>query len=160
MGGENRGKQFENAVRKAFEKWENVSIDRLYDQTTGYKGSCNICDFIVYYNPMQIYIECKSVHGNTLNFNNISDNQWNGLLKKSHIPGVEAGVMVWFIDMDITVYVPIQELKLHRAKGVKSLNIKDLKNYNYIVIPGVKKRIFFDYDMDIFLWKLKYKDWD
>lgn len=40
----NRGKDFENVVRTAFEKVPNVSIDRLHDQTTGWKGSTNICD--------------------------------------------------------------------------------------------------------------------
>ena len=45
---ENRGKKFEDVVRQAFEKVPNVSIDRLHDQTTGFKGSQNICDLIVY----------------------------------------------------------------------------------------------------------------
>ena len=59
----NRGKQFEDVVREAFEKVEGVSIDRLHDQTNGFRGSQNICDFIVYKYPHQYYIECKSVHG-------------------------------------------------------------------------------------------------
>lgn len=41
---ENRGKQFENVIREAFEKVPGVSIDRLHDQTNGFKGSQNICD--------------------------------------------------------------------------------------------------------------------
>lgn len=40
----NYGKEFEGVVRKAFEQVPNVSIDRLHDQTTGFKGSSNICD--------------------------------------------------------------------------------------------------------------------
>ena len=63
---ENRGKQFENVIKTAFEKVDGVSIDRLHDQTTGFKGSSNICDFIVYKEPYEYYIECKSVHGNLL----------------------------------------------------------------------------------------------
>lgn len=42
--GQNRGKQFEQVVREAFEKVPNVSIDRLHDQTNGFLGSQNICD--------------------------------------------------------------------------------------------------------------------
>lgn len=38
------GKRFEDVVREAFEKVPGVSIDRLHDQTTGFKGSSNICD--------------------------------------------------------------------------------------------------------------------
>jgi len=40
----NRGKDFENVIREVFEKVPGVSIDRLHDQTTGFKGSQNICD--------------------------------------------------------------------------------------------------------------------
>lgn len=40
----NRGKKFEDVIRVAFERVSNVSIDRLHDQTTHYKGSQNICD--------------------------------------------------------------------------------------------------------------------
>lgn len=40
----NRGKKFENVIREAFEKVPNVSVDRLHDQTNGFKGSQNICD--------------------------------------------------------------------------------------------------------------------
>ena len=43
MGG-NRGKKFEEVIRESFEKVPNVSIDRLHDQTNGFKGSQNICD--------------------------------------------------------------------------------------------------------------------
>ena len=87
----NRGKKFEEVVRKAFEKVPNVSIDRLHDQTTGFVGSQNICDFIVYKEPYEYYIECKSVHGNTLPFSNITETQWNGLINKATIEGVFVG---------------------------------------------------------------------
>ena len=40
----NRGKQFEDVIRQAFEKVPDVSIDRLHDQTNGFRGSQNICD--------------------------------------------------------------------------------------------------------------------
>ena len=62
----NRGKQFEDVIKQAFLKISDVSIDRLHDQTNGYLGSSNICDFIVYKKPYEYYIGYKSVHGNTL----------------------------------------------------------------------------------------------
>ena len=108
---ENRGKQFERVIREAFEKVPGVSIDRLHDQTNGFKGSQNICDFIVYKEPYEYYFECKSVHGRTLSihsiphtgkdgkvcgfYGNITDKQWGGLLEKSKIPGVFAGIICW-----------------------------------------------------------------
>lgn len=145
--GQNRGKQFETVFKKSCEKCPGVSIDRFPDPSAGYAGIRNVCDFVVYCYPYQFYFELKSFYGNTLNFSNITDNQWTGLLEKSKIPGVTAGIIAWFIDHDITVFVPIDELQMLNDKGRKSLNIKDIKEceVNYIEIPGKKRRVLFDY---------------
>ena len=90
----NRGKQFEQQVKKALEKLPDTSVDRLIDPTAGFAGVGNISDFIVYNEPAQIYVECKAYHGNTLNFKAIRPNQWKGLQEKSDIKGVHAGVLV------------------------------------------------------------------
>ena len=150
----NRGKQFESVIRKAFEKVSGVSIDRLHDQTTGFKGSQNICDFIVYKEPYEYYIECKSVHGNTLPFSNITDTQWNGLLEKSKIEGVFAGVICWWVDKDKTMFLPIQILEGLKRTGEYKSYRSDWFHWNglqkTIEIKGKKKRVFFDYDMTEF----------
>ena len=146
----NYGKEFEGVVRKAFEKVPNVSIDRLHDQTTGFKGSSNICDFIVYREPYEYYFECKSVHGNTLPFRNISATQWNGLLAKSFIEGVYAGVICWWIDKDRTLFIPIQTLQKLLNSGNVSYRY-DWDSYDVVEIKGKKKRVFFNYDMEEFL---------
>lgn len=158
----NRGKQFEDVVRKAFEKVPNVSIDRLHDQTNGFKGSQNICDFIVYKEPYEYYFECKSVHGNTLPFRNITDTQWDGLLEKSKIEGVTAGIICWWIDKDVTRFIPIEVLQKMREDGKKSIHYSWDHYFwgdytvNYVMYPlkGKKKRVFFDYDMEDFLNEL------
>ena len=153
----NRGKDFENVVREAFEKVPNVSIDRLHDQTTGWKGSTNICDFIVYREPYEYYFECKSVHGNTLPFSNITDRQWQGMLEKSQIEGVFAGVIVWYIDKDATFFIPIHILNQDKSIGHKSMSCKSCYEYPSIVeITGKKKRIFYEYDMEKFLNEIQY----
>ena len=149
----NRGKQFEDVIKQAFLKIPGVSIDRLHDQMTGYKvTSANICDFIVYKKPYEYYIECKSVHGNTLPFSNITDNQWRGLLEKSKIEGVKAGIICWWIKFDTTLFLPIQTLDIWRNQvGLKSIKY-DIweKDFDVIKICGKKKRVFFDYDMTTF----------
>lgn len=145
-----RGKQFETVIREAFEKVPDVSIDRLHDQTTGFKGSQNICDFIVYKEPYEYYFECKSVHGNTLSFSNITETQWNGLLEKSKIEGVFAGVICWWIDKDLTKFISIREFDRLRMAGFKSVRF-DYDNYYVAEIKGKKKRVFFEYDMEAFL---------
>ena len=121
---QNRGKQFENVIRKSFERVEGVSIDRLNDNTAGFKGVAGICDFIVYKEPYEYYIECKSVHGASLPFRNITDTQWDGLLEKSKIEGVYAGIICWFIDKDVTKFIPIQLLDYMRK-------FEDVKSYSY-----------------------------
>lgn len=149
----NRGKQFELVVRRAFEELPDVSIDRLHDQTTGFIGSSNICDFIVYRKPYEFYFECKSVHGNILPFQNITETQWNGLLEKSKIKGVFAGVICWWVDRDVTMFMPINALQAEKEAGKKSIRWDcglntDIECY---VVNGKKKRVFFEYFMQDFL---------
>ena len=134
-------------------------MDRIYDVTTGYKNQNNICDFIVYRNGNLNYFECKSVHGNTLNFkSDIRANQWQGLLKKSCISGVNAGIICWFIDHDITIYLPIEDLQYLLQEGNKSFNIlKDKEKILGVEIIGTKRKIFFDYDLDHFLKEIEYE---
>lgn len=155
---ENRGKKFENVIRKSFECVEGVSIDRLNDNTAGFKGVAGICDFIVYREPYEYYFECKSVHGASLPFSNITETQWQGMLEKSKIEGVFAGVICWWVDKDITRFIPIQILQMLKEEGKKSLNCYwdscvDVYNTRYYIpeIKGKKKRVFFDYDMKEFL---------
>lgn len=157
-----RGKQFEDVIRKAFEKVPNVSIDRLHDQTTHWKGSsANICDFIVYKEPYEYYIECKSVHGNTLPFSNITDTQWNGLLEKSKIEGVFAGVICWWVDKDVTKFIPIRLLQHMKLLDWKSIKFNDTRigtlahPQQPIEIKGKKKRVFFDYSMEEFFKEIE-----
>jgi recombination protein U len=158
----NRGKQFENVIKEGFLKLPDVSIDRLRDPVGGQLGIRNICDFIVYQYPNQFYFECKAVHGNTLNFkSHISDFQWHGLSEKAKIPGVIAGVLVWFIDHNCTFFVSINELNKSLSAGNKSLNINnifsepDMSKSQLILIVGKKKRLFFDYNLQGFLLGLK-----
>ena len=150
---ENRGKKFEQVIRQAFEKVPNVSIDRLPDQTNGFKGSQNICDFIVYREPYEYYFECKSVHGASLPFSNITDTQWNGLLQKSQIEGVTAGIICWWVDKDITRFIPINTLVVMKEHDYKSykFDVDVYQGESSYIIKGKKKRVFFDYDMGGFL---------
>lgn len=154
----NRGKQFEDVIREAFEKLPDVSIDRLHDQTNGYRGSQNICDFIVYREPTEYYIECKTTHGNTLPFKNITDTQWNGLLEKSKIKGVVAGIICWWVKKDVTFFLPIECLQILKEQyGEKSICYKDcLEDDAFVEIKGKKKRVFFDYQMREFLDEIQY----
>lgn len=142
----NRGKNFEKVVKESFLKIPDVFIYRLTDQQSRYKGSSNPCDFIVYKkdNPL-ILLECKSCHKKSFPFNNISDFQYSELLKYSDIPGLLCGFLIWFIDLDITIFIDVKQVRDLKEKGLKSLN--PTKVNSYILVPGRKKRVFFEYDM-------------
>lgn len=149
-----RGKQFEKEIRSAFEMVNGVSIDRFADPMGGYAGHQNFCDLLVYQLPYLYYFECKERKGNTLNFkNDITENQWKGLLAKSPIHGVVTGFLVWFIEHDINIFVPTNEMDRLRQEGFKSLNVKDIieKRVSYLPIPATKKRVMFTYDGKTFL---------
>lgn len=155
----NRGKQFEDQVRIGFERVPETSVLRLFDPQGGQVGVSNICDFVVYHYPHQFLIECKSCHGNTLSIhtNNpkkkygaISNTQWEGLLNASYITGIIAGVVVWFIDHDETLFLPIQVLQSMRDDGQKSVNIRTVDRTKCYMIPGEKRRVLFDYDFTDF----------
>ena len=160
--GVNRGKMFEDDIREALLRVPDMSVDRMYDQMSGFKGSCNICDFIAYHCPNMYYFECKSCYGNTLSINSpdpkrkygdISNAQWEGLLKKSEIPGVTAGYFIWFIDHDITLFVSAKTMNNLKEAGNKSFNIEHLPEYNgeFYILPSEKKRVRFDYDLTDFI---------
>lgn len=158
MNKQNRGKDFESEIRKCLENLPNVSFDRLPDPMAGYSGIRNICDFSMYNYPYMFFLECKSLYGNTLNYaSSITQNQWEGLFEKSKIYGCIAGICVWYIDYDLTVFVKIQDLWEHRKAGNKSLNISDItaeNSVNHFIIDGVKKRVRFNYFGESFLKKL------
>ena len=152
--GINRGKQFEEQIRNALKVVPQTLVVRMYDQMSGFKGSTNICDFVAYHYPHIYLFECKSCYGNTLNFNNITENQWKGLLEVSSYAGVVAGYFIWFIDHDITIFVSADSMQYLKQHGDKSFHVtKSLEKLEgtYYIVPGTKKRILFDYDLREFI---------
>ena len=155
--GINRGKDFEAIVKESIERVGGAYILRLYDPQGGYVSVANPCDFVAYKRPQMFMIECKSVHGNTLpifsndpkkKYGNISNTQWEGMLAATEF-GVVAGVLVWWIDRDVTRFIPVQQLHSIRETGAKSIRY-DLDIPDSILISGTKKRIYFDYDFSSF----------
>lgn len=146
----NYGKEFEQKFKEDFLKLENSTIDRLYDVTTGYKSIKQVADFIGYVYPSIFYIECKSHRGASIPMANIT--QYDKLKEKIGIPGVRVGVVLWLIDKDIVMYVPMSTVKqLKEEDGEKSIGIRHLKDYNIYEIPSTKKRVFMDSDYSLLL---------
>lgn len=147
------GKKFEALIASQFDDC-GVCFDRFKDDTAGYKGIRNICDFVVFFNGYLIYIECKTIHGKSFNFKNLTDNQYNGLQNKSSYNSVIAGILLWFVDEDLTIFVPARVLyMLKEVDEQKSIKINDLPG-GCIVFKGKKKRTFFEYDIKHNLQKI------
>ena len=177
--GVNRGKDFESHIQESWQQCPRTLVKRVHDQTTGYLGSSNECDFLIFHSPYLYAIECKSVHGNTLSihsnpkkdkngrlhgfYGNITDTQWTGLLEMSQIRNVFAGIIVWFIDHDETLFLDINLLKRWRDAGHKSIHCyPEWIDYvqspsDWSSIKGHKKRIYFDYDMQAFMKEMEYE---
>lgn len=168
--GVNRGKKFEGIIQEAFEKVPNVSVTRLHDQTNGYLGSKNPCDFLIYHKPYLYAVECKSVHGNTFpiysrdvkkKYGNVTNFQWETLLEMSTVKGVRAGLLIWFIDHDETVWLDINLLDRWRKAGNKSIHsypewIEYVETpHDWTYITGKKKRVFFEYNIPQFLKEME-----
>lgn len=145
----NYGKAFEAKLKEDFLKVEGSTIDRLYDSVSGFHGIKNISDFVGYLYPNIYYLECKSHNGNTFPLANLT--QFDKLKEKIGIPGVRAGVVLWFIDHKKVIYIPISTFIKLKEDEKKSFNIKMLGNEDYfsLEIPGKVKRLFIDSDYSV-----------
>ena len=147
---QNRGKKFEETIRKSVQNVGGTSIIRLPDPVQGYLGYRNICDFIVYHYPHQYFLECKSIHGNTFPYSNITRNQLDGMYQMARYQGVVAGLLVWWIDHDVTKFVPIDfiqyDMHTHKSLRFDFENEKASGLQHIITLHGKKKRVFFEYD--------------
>lgn len=145
----NRGKDFERVVRESFEKVPDTTVYRLPDQQSYKVGSKNPCDFMIYHKPILVALECKATNKPSLPFANISEYQWEQLLKMSDVSGVVAGIMCWFVNYDKTLFIPIRFLEILKQNGAKSIRY-DADDMSIIEIQGKKKRVFWEYNMSLF----------
>lgn len=140
-----RGKDFEDVVKSAFERVPNTSVYRIPDQQNYKIGSKNPCDFFIYHKPFLYAIECKATNKPSLPFTNITEFQWESLLKMSKVDGVIAGILCWYVFNDRTIFIPIQFLETLKQNGAKSIRF-DVDNEAITELVGKKKRIYWDYD--------------
>lgn len=147
--GISRGKQFEDKLKEDFSKIPGSHIERLYDVMTGYKSMRSRSDFVAYVYPNQFWIECKSHYGNTFPFSGYR--QYDDMLEVAGIKGIRSGVVLWMIDHDCVIYLPVRTVEKMKADGKKSFNIKDLDSdkYRIIKIPSIKRRVYMDSDYSV-----------
>jgi len=152
-----RGKEFE----KRFESDWNKSVPdslcyRLYDTMGGYKAISNVGDFICYKYPFIYLLDCKSIQGNTLPFSDLR--QYEKMLEYKDLTGVFVGFIVWFVDHDRVLWIPVQTMEKIKNEELKSFNINKMKqeDYFYLDLPSKKLRTFMNTDYSVLVDHTKY----
>lgn len=150
----NIGKKFEDRFRKDYKQcFPNTFIYRLPDQQSGYAGggSQNPCDFICYPGSLELMVECKAHKGASIPFSKIP--QYERMLDYKGLHKTFPGVVVWFYEKDIVIWVSIEEMEKMVLAGEKSIGLRMLQNkndnekaYNIITIPSTKLRAFMESD--------------
>lgn len=144
-----KGKSFEEKFRDDWKKsFPEGTIDRLYDNMSGYRHISTVCDFICYNYPYIWYMECKTHKGASLPLENIT--QYEKLKMKDGIKGVRAGVVLWLYEKDKVFYIPISTITKMKEDGKKSVGIKAVEDgYNIIEIPSKKLTVYMNSDYSI-----------
>lgn len=147
----NYGKKFETQFKSDWKAtFPGTFILRLKDNVSGFKGNAkNPCDFLCFPKDKLFMLETKSHYGNTFPFSDLT--QYEDLLSYRHCKNVIIGVIIWFIDHDRVIYVPLDTITQMMKDGCKSVNIRKLDGYNYIEIPSVKKRVLMTSDYSILI---------
>lgn len=143
----NYGKEFEKRFKTQWTKcFPDQFIYRLKDDTSGFYGSSNPCDFLVHIDNTLFLLEVKSHYGNTFPWS--AFRQYDEMLKFRNKKNVQLGLIVWFIEHDTIIYVDLDTITQMMNDNLKSINIKKLEsqNYKYLKIPSVKKRVFLESD--------------
>ena len=146
MAKKNYGKDYEKRFARNFEDtFPKSFIYRLKDDVSHRKGSGkNPCDFICHVNGTLYMLEVKCHYGNTFPFSALG--QYDTLITYLGLENTEIGVMIWFIDHDKELYVPIETITKMKENGEKSVNIRKLKDYKVVHIQSTKMRVFLKSD--------------
>ncbi len=131
---------------------EGYCLDRIPDQLSGFYGSKNICDFILFKSPYFFYIESKATYHDRFDFSLITEYQHDNLLVKSEIDHVFGIVIVLFSSYKRCFIFNIKDIKKLEDCNKKSLNIKKINSWTipYAEIETIPSRKeLLDYTGDI-----------
>lgn len=124
---------------------------RIPDQLTGFYGSANPCDFLLYRYPKMYCIESKCTYDDRFSFTMITDYQKEHLLEFSKVNGITSYIAVLFATQQELYLIDINDIKKVEESGKKSLNIKKKVQWNipYIQVRTLPSRkAMLDYDFE------------
>lgn len=169
----NEGKKFEEDFKKSVP--EDFYFYRLRDsgssfnptQETGLRFSWqNDYDCFIFYKDSFFPIELKSTQGTSMSIQFTKEekgkmiklSQINGLMKAQKHEGVYAGFLLNFRKTEHTYWLSIKDFYLfYKFTDKKTINEKDIQENNGILIPQVKKRVRYTYDVKRMIEMIKGK---
>lgn len=169
----NEGKKFEEDFKKSVP--EDFYFYRLRDsgssfnptQETGLRFSWqNDYDCFIFYKDSFFPLELKSTQGTSMSIQFTKEekgkmiklSQINGLMKAQKHEGVYAGFLLNFRKTEHTYWLSIKDFYLfYKFTDKKTINEKDIQENNGILIPQVKKRVRYTYDVKRMIEMIKGK---
>lgn len=165
----NVGKIFEQSFWKATPNY--ALLFRVPDPAGAFSGSGsnlrfsrrNPFDFIVWDSKRHVLyaLELKTVSGKSISFERCKEEkgeihyfQIDGLNEWNRYDGIRCGFIIEFRELEKTIFVHISDFNiLMNSIHKKSFTINDLDSIGipYILIPQIKKRTRYTYDIDLFL---------
>lgn len=149
----NRGKEFEGQFQDDWKRcFDNKKLCfRLKDDVSHKKGTAkNPCDFICEANGHVYMVETKSHYENRFPWTSFS--QLDLLEDYIDVDNCRPTLVVWYIDYDVVVWIPVKTVVQMIDDGYKAFNLRELSeyeqnDYKYLFVPTVKKkRVFLDSD--------------
>ena len=132
MASNNIGKTFEQEFKECVPP--DYYLYRLKDDTSGFYGVSNPCDYILFRSPYLFLVELKTHKGKSIPIAKIRPNQIQGMEKATHYEGVYGGFLINFTQTEERKSIPVEWCRDH---GVK--------------IEQKKKRVRYSYDLESWL---------
>lgn len=150
-----RGKQFERIVKQELQRIPGVLCDRLYDNTSGFVNINTPSDFIVFRTPNFYFVECKTIHGQSIP--NANFVQLPRILSRlQNVDNAFGYFIIWFVDYKETYVVSATFLDRYINKQENILNesnFKPKKSINHLELNKFSSM----FEKDVIFPKQEYK---
>lgn len=125
--------------------------DELKDDTSGFYGVSNPCDYILFRSPYLFLVELKTHKGKSLPIAKIRPNQIQGMEKATHYEGVYGGFLINFRELEETYYITVQDvIQFTQTEERKSIPVEWCRDHG-VKIEQKKKRVRYSYDLESWL---------
>ena len=140
------GKKFEKQFRGCIPS--TVYYYRLKDDTSGFAGINNPCDYFVYSYPHLYLFELKTHKGKSIPFSALTQGQIMGLYEAKKTNGIKAGFIFNFRDIAETYYVDINDfMDFYNTTDRKSVPVSFCKEKG-VVVEQTLIRVNYEYNID------------